>query len=175
MKSKEMAFCGVLCALALVFLTMGSLIPLSTYCCPMLAMVALLPVLEEYGSRPALTAYAAVAILSLLITPDKEIALLYLFLGYYPVLRPRLNRLPGRLLSLLAKLAVCAAAVFAAYGLAIWVFQMAALVEEFAAFSLWMTVALLVLGAVTFLLLDRALEVLTLLYRRRLRKIFFHK
>ena len=47
MKSREMALCGVLCALAAALLTLGGVIPAATFCAPVLAMAALLPVLPE--------------------------------------------------------------------------------------------------------------------------------
>ena len=53
MISRRMALCGVLCALAASLLTLGGVIPIATFCAPVLAMAALLPVLEEYGPRAA--------------------------------------------------------------------------------------------------------------------------
>ena len=54
MKSRQIALCGMLNALAVVLLSFGGLIPIATYCAPLLAMAVLLPVLEEYGGRMAL-------------------------------------------------------------------------------------------------------------------------
>ena len=81
-QSRRMALCGVLAALALVFLSMGGMIPFATFCCPILAMLCMLPVLEEYGAKTAVVFYAAVSLLALLIAPDKEVSLLYVFLGW---------------------------------------------------------------------------------------------
>ena len=58
MKSREMALCGVLCALAAALLTLGGVVPIATFCAPMLAMAVLLPVLEEWGPKAAGTSYA---------------------------------------------------------------------------------------------------------------------
>ena len=57
-------------------------------------MGALLPVLEELGTKAAGTSYAAAAILALLLAPDRETAFVYLFFGWYPILRPRIAALP---------------------------------------------------------------------------------
>ena len=51
--SRRMALCGMLTALAVVILLLGGLLPLATFCAPVLAMAALLPVLEECGPRAA--------------------------------------------------------------------------------------------------------------------------
>ena len=78
MKSREMALCGLLSALAVMLLTLGGAVPLATFCAPVLAMAALLPVLEEYGPRAAGTAWIAVSLLALTLDPDREAALVYL-------------------------------------------------------------------------------------------------
>ena len=67
MKSKQIALCGLLCALAVTLLLLGGVIPIATFCAPLLAMVILLPILEEYGPRTAAAAYGAAAILALLL------------------------------------------------------------------------------------------------------------
>ena len=41
----QIALCGVLGALSVAILAMGGLIPFATYCAPMLAGIALVPVL----------------------------------------------------------------------------------------------------------------------------------
>ena len=80
-QSRRMALCGVLAALAVVLLSFGALIPFSTFCCPILAMLCMIPVVEEYGRKSALLFYGAVSVLALLLAPDKEVALLFTFLG----------------------------------------------------------------------------------------------
>ncbi|MBE6918616.1 MAG: hypothetical protein E7469_02900 [Ruminococcaceae bacterium] len=172
--SRRLALCGVLAALALVLLNMGGLLPLATFCCPVLAMLCTLPVLEEYGGKTALLFYAAVSILALLLTPDKEVALLYLFLGWFPVLRPRINcTIPGKLLSGLVKLLLFAAAVSVMYSLAIFVLGMEYLAEEYTGGGQILLLVTVLLGCVIWLLFDKVLQRFTLLYRRRWRGKLF--
>ncbi|BAL01410.1 hypothetical protein OBV_42110 [Oscillibacter valericigenes Sjm18-20] len=172
-RSHEIAFCGVSAALGTVLLLLGSLVPGATYCAPVLGMLPLLPTLAEYGRRPALCVYGVTAALALLLIPDKELAGVYLFLGYYPVLQPTLNRLRSRLVRLSCKLAVFNAAVLALYFLLLRVLGLDILESEFAPYSMPFLLALLGGGNLVFLLLDRALGQLTLLWRYRLRKLFF--
>ena len=150
MKSREMALCGVLCALAAALLTLGGVIPAATFCAPVLAMAALLPVLEEYGPR--------------------EAALVYLCFGWYPLLRPKLARLPSRLARAAVRIALCTAVCLLLYGV---VWRVLGLPREAAAGGFG--ILLLALANATFLILDRALERLTLLWRRRLRRRFFRR
>ncbi len=94
-QSRKMALCGMMAALSVAVLTWGSLIPFSTFTCPMLAMLCLIPSVCEYGPSTALTMYAAVSVLGLLLCPDKEISLLYIFLGWYPSVQTRLDTPPA--------------------------------------------------------------------------------
>lgn len=172
-KCHEIAFCGVSAALGTVLLLLGGLVPGATYCAPVLGMLPLLPVLSEYGRRSALGVYGVTALLALLLAPDKELAGVYLFLGYYPVLRPALERLHSRLVRLICKLAVFNAAVLALYFLLLRVLGLDMLETEFTEYSIPFLIALLGGGNLVFLLLDRALGQLMLLWRYRLRRLFF--
>lgn len=172
-QSRRMALCGLMAALSLVVLLMGGLIPLATFACPMLAMICLLPVLRECGAGLCLVLYAAVSVLALLLVPDKELAAFYLFFGFYPALRPELNRLPGRFPRTAAKCGVFTASMVCMYLLLLKLFRLEAVAEEFAGYSPLMTAGLLLLGNVTLLLFDRALDRLALLYERKLRGRFF--
>ena len=170
MKSREMALCGVLCALAAALLTLGGVIPAATFCAPVLAMAALLPVLEEAGPRAAGTAWMAVSLLALALDPDREAALVYLCFGWYPLLRPKLARLPSRLARAAVRIALCTAVCLLLYGV---VWRVLGLPREAAAGGFG--ILLLALANATFLILDRALERLTLLWRRRLRRRFLRR
>ena len=60
---------------------------------------------------------AAAALLALPLAANLEAALVYLFFGWYPMLRPRIAALPSRPLRVLARIAVCSAAALLLYGL----------------------------------------------------------
>ena len=76
-ESQKIALCGMLGALSVVLLLLGSALQIGTYAAPMLAAFLLIPVLEEYGTRYALTLYVCVAILAVLFVPETELALFY--------------------------------------------------------------------------------------------------
>jgi len=171
MKGRSIALCGVLAALAVVLLTLGGVIPAAVLCAPILAMIILLPVLEELGPRAAWTSYAAAALLALLLTADRETAFVYVFFGWYPILRPKIASLPSRPLRVLARLAVCNAAIFLLYGVVLRFLGLTADLLEAA----WLFNALLLLmGNLTFLLVDLVLGRYSALWRRKLRQRFFH-
>lgn len=59
---------------------------------PLLAMLVLVPVSEECKLLPGLCVYAAAALLSLLL-PLCESSAIFVLLGFYPILRPRIEAL----------------------------------------------------------------------------------
>ena len=168
-KSRKMALTGMLCALAVVIMMLGGVIPLATFCCPALAGLMLIPVFVECGEKLSWCAYAAIAALSLILCPDKEAALLLAFIGYYPILRWRLDQLRSRLLRVVAKLGVFNLAVLAMYALSILVLQMDQILREYQEMGLALTAACLLVGNVTLLLYDRLIAIMTALYVKRLR------
>ena len=85
----------LICALPVVTFGASSA---ALYACPILAMAALLPVRERFGTGAAMTTYAAVSLLALLLATDKELALLYAFFGWYVPLQPALDKVRPRLL-----------------------------------------------------------------------------
>lgn len=119
-ESQKIALCGVLSALSVVVLLVGNVLQIGTYAAPMLASFLLIPVLEDYGKKYALLLYAVVSLLSLFLVPDKELVLFYvLVLGYYPVLRVRLNNIRRAVLRWMAKFGCFNAAVVVMYALLI--------------------------------------------------------
>ncbi|MEG1988991.1 MAG: hypothetical protein RR035_07365 [Oscillibacter sp.] len=168
--SRRMALCGVLSALAMVALMLGGLLPLATFCAPILAMVALLPILPEFGPRWAWAAYGATALLALLLVPDREMGLVYVFFGGYPLLRPYLERIPTRPLRLAGKLLVCNAAMAALYAVVLFVFQLEAVTAEFSTLSAGFLGLLLLLANANFLVLDLVIGRLTALWNHKLRR-----
>ena len=79
--SRDLALCGLMCALAVAIMAMGTLIPAATYCCPVLASMTLLPLLLLCGRRMSWACFAASAFLSLLLAPGKEAAVILLVRG----------------------------------------------------------------------------------------------
>lgn len=168
-----MALCGLLSALAVAVMLLGSLFPMAVYCCPILAMGILLPIRDEFGTQTALTAYAAVAILTLLLAADRELAGIYLFLGWYPAAQPYFYRLRPSALRILAILAACNGCVVAMYALLLYVIFPDTAVLDFFGCSGVMLGVLLVMGNVVFLITDFLLRRLSRLWKSSLRRRWF--
>lgn len=146
---------GVLAALGVVVMCLGTLIPVATFICPMVCMILAQVVMKTCGGKMGWAWYGAVAVLSLLLSSDKEAAAVFAALGYYPMVKPRLER---KKLPWLWKGLLFNAVILALYWLLIHLFGLDALAEEFAEAGRVMTVVMLILGNVTFFLLDRVLS-----------------
>lgn len=155
-QTKAIALGGIFAALAIVIMCLGGLIPAATFICPMLCMVLLAVVLKNCGSRIAWAWYGTVAILGVLLGPDKEAAAVFAFLGYYPIVKPKLDKLPLRWLW---KGLLFNTAILVMYWLLLQVLGMAQIAAEFAEMGTVMMFVTLILGNVTFFLLDRLLAV----------------
>lgn len=158
-----MAFGGMMTAVCLVIMCMGSLIPVNTYVCPVLCILVTKLVLERCGRRFAWCCYLAVAVLSLLLAPDKEAALVYVLLGYYPMWNSRFDRLP-KWAALAAKLIFFSGAGFVVYWVGLTVLGLASMQEEFREAGAILGIVTLVLWDAVFLMTDR---LLTLRPKRR--------
>lgn len=171
MKSRQIALCGLLIALAVVVMILSGAIGIGTFAGPVLAMVILLPLLEEYGARTALAAWAAAALLALLLAADREMALIYLCFGWYPVIRPRIARIRPHIGGLMIRLSLCNGILFLLYGVLMTLLGLAS-VESSG--GRWFTALLLLLGNAVFLLLDPVLLRMTALWHKKIRKLVFH-
>lgn len=154
-QARVIALGGMMAALAVVIMSLGGLIPVATFVCPMLCMMILAFVSRMCGNRIGWAWYGAVAFLSLLLGPDKEAAAVFLFLGYYPLVKPRLD---GRKFGILWKLLLFDVCILLMYWLLINLFGMAQVAQEYRELGTVMTAVMLLLGNVTFFLLDKVLS-----------------
>ena len=150
-----MALGGMMAALAVVIMSLGGLIPLATYVCPMLCILLLKTVLDACGNRVAWGWYGAVAILSLLLGPDKEAAAVFVFLGYYPIIKPKLE---SKKFTWLRKAIVFNASIFLMYWVLLNLFGMAQLASEFRELGSAMLIVTLLMGNLCFFLMDKLLD-----------------
>lgn len=153
--AKAVALGGVLAALAVCILCLGTLIPVNTYVSPMLCALLLQTVLNLCGRRIAWAWFFAVAVLALLLCPDREAAGVFFALGYYPILKTWLDR---RKLPVLWKGLYFNISILLLYWVLLYVLGLSGLREEFQDIGTVLLAVQLLLGNLTFFLLDRALE-----------------
>ena len=143
-------------ALAIVIMALGTMIPVATFVCPMLCMILLQVICKKCGRRIGWAWYGAVSVLSLLLSPDKEAAAVFLALGCYPIIKPKMDALP---IKWLWKGIYFNAVILALYWALLHIYGMAQVAAEFAEMGIVMTIVTLLLGNVCFFLLDRLLSI----------------
>ena len=168
--STQMAFCGLMTALSVTLMLAGGLIPIATYCVPMAAGILLLPVLLEFGEESAWMSFAVTSLLCLIMGIDKEASFFYIFIGYYPIIKWRIDRFAKNgVLRCLAKLAVFSISIILMYLIMCFLLNMQAIASEFEEMGALLSVVLLIFFNICMLLYDRLLLPLVILYAQRLR------
>ncbi len=160
----RLSFCALMAALGTAFMLMGNIIPVFTYVSPMLASLTLIPILCEFGKKYAWMAWFVTAALALMLCTDREEAFFFLFIGYYPVIKPYLERIPTKAIKLAAKLAVFALAFGLMLMLLVYVTGLDSFREE-----LWLSIAVYAMLTGMMLIFDRVYEKMDLIYKKRIR------
>lgn len=150
-----MALGGLMAGLATVIMSLGGMIPVATYVCPVMCMLILTLVLKLCGSTVAWAWYGAVSLLGLMLCPDKEAAAVFLGLGFYPIVKPKLEKLR---FPWLWKLILFNGDILILYWILMHLMGMDQLMAEFQEMGVIMTAVTLILGNVTFFLLDYVLS-----------------
>lgn len=167
-QSSKIAFCGLMVALSVTLMLTGGLIPVATYCVPMFTGILLLPMLLEYGKKTAWTAYAATALITMLMDTDKEAAFFYLFFGYYPLIKWDIERIKNKHLRFICKMLLFNGSMLIMYAILAFLLNMQALVEEFTQMGGLFLVLFIFIFDLCLVLYDRLLFPLILLYVNRI-------
>ena len=165
--SHTVAVCGITAALSIVLMALGSALGIMTYACPILVGILLLCVREELGCRWALTLWAAIGLLAVMLVPELEMTATFIgIFGWYPAVQPALNKLP-KLLRPMCKLVALNAGAVLSYALLMKVTGLEDMPN-----TLWAWVLLLVMANLVFLLYDLALTRLRVTMVPRMRRLF---
>ena len=154
---KAIALGGLLAAVAVVIMCFGTFIPVATYVCPMLCCITQFLVLQYCGRRIGWAWYAVVCLLGFLLAPDKEAAMVFCVLGPYPLLKESMEQCK---LSIVLKFLYFNVSILLAYSILIWMLGMQQLAEENMEYGIWGLALILLLGNITFFLLDRVLTII---------------
>ena len=149
-QAKRVAVCSMMAACSVVVMLLGAVLSLGMYLCPMLVGLSLMLIGREYGIRYQLMLWIVISVLCIILVPNPEENLMFAGLfGWYPALRPILERVP-KSLRMLIKLLVFNTTVIALEALIIYV-----LVPEMLDSA--MLFLLLLMGNVMFVMYDRVI------------------
>ena len=93
-KVKKLALCAILSALGTVFLLIGALIEVLDLSAAMLASMLMLFVVIEIGGAWTWLTYAVTSLTGFLLLPYKLPAVIYLLIGFYPIIKEKTEKLP---------------------------------------------------------------------------------
>ncbi len=172
-RARQIAVSGMMVALAVAILMMGGVIPAATFVGPALAGLMLIPVFAEGGQKLALGAWLAISALGLMLSADKEAALLFAFLGWYPAMKWKLDmKLPGWK-GVPVKLVIWNACAGAMAAMIFFVLRMDQVMAEYREMGRAMLIGFIVLANITLLVYDRLLGIMAVVYVKKLRpKVF---
>lgn len=159
------SLCGVMSGLALALMFVLGMVPSFEYISPGLGGMLIWIIRKHLGVKYGLVSYLAVGMLGLLVVPNYEATMMFLFLlGYYPIIREYLQKIKLKLIRGIVKLAVFAIPSVGAYMILIYLFGMEYLLEDASDLGKYGTLIFLGLGALAFILYDIFLGIFTPLY-----------
>ena len=104
-KTKMIAESGMLAALSVVILLLGSVIDTLDLSCAVLAGFAALAMRIRHGRAGAVAVYITTSVLGFLLLPNKIPVVLYMFYGgIYPIIKPEIERLRSVVLQWVLKI-----------------------------------------------------------------------
>lgn len=175
-KSTQVAIGGVSTALCLLLMVFTAILPFAEYALPALAGVILIAVVAENGSKSAIIVYMAVSLLSPILVPRPEAAMLFVFFfGYYPILQFRLNQIQPKVIQYLVKFLLFNIAIIGAYFLMIQLFGITGILDSFGNFGQYSVLILLGLGNLFFIVYDFSVFNLCYIYLYWFRPKFLYK
>ena len=161
---RRLALGGITAGFCVTFLLLGGSIPGLSYCGPVLALLAMAPAVLVCGSGWSLLIWGAASLLAFFLVPDRECSLLFLALGWYPALRPKLSAIRPKALSVFLKLLLFYLVIYLVYTLLIRLFV--GPIED----PLWMRLLLFLFGGIAFLLCDLLLGRATAMTKKRIKE-----
>lgn len=178
-RARGVALGGMLTALSLVFLLLAGVLPVMQLVFPAVAGLLLVVVVLELHIKWAWGIFAAVAILGLLLCPDKNVIIFYVFFfGHYPLLKNYIERLRSRIVQWLIKIPLFNVCIVLAYLVIAKIFGVSIDAKSFglpANMVRYGYLFTLALANVAFVLYDIALSRLIVMYIYRVRKLLHRK
>lgn len=164
-KSKIIAFSGILSALSIVIITLGTVVTVFAYIAPVVAGIILISSIKNVNEKSAWLIYAVVSALTILFMPDKECSLTYIFFfGYYPIIKPHLMNIKNKFISYLFKFLIFNAGIVTSQLICFYIFGIP--FDDF--LGKWGAIILLGLANLLFILYDRMLSLVEILYMKKL-------
>ena len=163
--TRQLTVCAMLAALGVVLLWIGSVLEVADVSMAVIASLLCVIAVIEYGGAAPWLVFASTSVLSLILLPNKGVALTYaVFFGYYPILKEKIERRSRTVRWVLKELIFHVALVALFFAWKILFFP------ALAAMTPTLLFLILILAEVVFILYDIALTRLISLYLFRIRQ-----
>lgn len=158
-KTKLLATASVLTALAIVLQWLGAATQIGSYTAGLLSGLLLIPMIDLGGIRYGAVTYAATTILSWVLIPDKEIPVVYMLLGFAPLIDPFLSKKLQGIEKEAVKTLLFILLCMITYPLIAKIFLMADLEKEFQMASSLVEIGFIGISTLIFILFLRCCKV----------------
>lgn len=174
--SYRIALGGIIASLCMLSMFLTGVFPMFYLLLPMASSVLIFIMAIETSTYWGFLTYLSVGILSIFVTPNKDAALAFLlFFGYYPLIRPKLQKIHCKPLAFLLGLAIFNAAAFAFFGLTVYVLGMKELLESLGDYGKYGAWIMLGIANLMFLCYDYTMCTFRILYQWHLKPRIFPK
>ena len=150
----------------MILVMCGNIFQAASQAMPAIAGVIGVIIVIEIGVKWAFAAYFVSAALTFILGINEAGILFALLFGYYPIIKPLIEKIRVRVIEYIVKFALFNAAMIASYAILIAVFSLAALGFDKMLFA-WITLAI---GNIFFILYDICISRIAALYCLKYRK-----
>lgn len=165
-KALPVAVCGVITALSVVLMLMLGAAFIFSYILPMVLGMFMIMIKRSFSTAYAWLTYASTSLLSVFLVAEKECMLMYvLFFGFYPIINERLNKITNKPLRALSKLVIFNSLISIVQLLLVFVFGIPFLEGGE---GKWFIILFAVLMNILFVIYDKLLLNLTILYELKI-------
>lgn len=134
--SYRVALGGVISSLCIFSMFLTSVMPFLYLTMPMVAGALMTIIVVEVNKSWAVLTYAAVSILSIFITANKEAALIFILLfGYYPIVKEVIEKLKSKFLKYIIKFVIFNIVAVIDYYATLYILGLSDMADDFSFFG----------------------------------------
>lgn len=164
-KTKTIAFSGILTALSVVLIFLGTVISVFAYIAPILSGLVIISALRNVNEKSAWLIYVAVSLITFLFMPDKECSLTYIFFfGFYPIVKPRIEKISNKFYQMIMKIVLFNFGIIISQLICFYIFK----IPFDNIFGKWGIAVLLLLANLLFFVYDKFIFIIDILYMKKL-------
>lgn len=175
--SYRVALGGVVSSLCIFSMFLTGVMPFLYLTLPMIAGALMTIIVVEVNKSWAFLTYAAVSLLSIFVSPNKEAAIIFILLfGYYPIIKDSIEKLRFRLIRVMIKFILFNIIAVIDYQITLYILGVSDMADDFATFGKYGIYIFWIFCNFVFFIYDYALTGCVELYIKYLKpKIFGEK